>query len=56
MSDWLSSNPNITAIFAFSSLMAAQAYQVARSMGKRIPEQLAILSYDNPDMYQGFSS
>ncbi|MBP1995328.1 GntR family transcriptional regulator [Paenibacillus eucommiae] len=50
IADWLSSNPNITAAFAFSSLMAEQVYQVARSMGKQIPEQLAILSYDNPDI------
>jgi len=50
ISDWLSSNPNITAVFAFSSLMAEHVYQVARSMGKQIPEQLAILSYDNPDI------
>lgn len=50
ISDWLSSNPNMTAVFAFSSLMAEQVYQVARAMDKRIPEQLAILSYDNPDI------
>ncbi|WP_188997112.1 GntR family transcriptional regulator [Paenibacillus nasutitermitis] len=50
ISDWLTNNPDITAVFAFNSIMAVYVLQVARSLGKKIPEQLAILSYDSPDI------
>ncbi|UVI31808.1 GntR family transcriptional regulator [Paenibacillus spongiae] len=46
--DWLLSQPEITAVFAFSSAIAVHVGEVAIKLGKKVPEELAILSFDTP--------
>lgn len=48
--EWLSSQPELTAVFAFSSYLAIIVAEVAVQLGLRIPEDLAILSFDTPDI------
>ena len=43
----LAARPNIDAIFAASDLMAAGAVQVLRAAGRRIPEDVAVVGYDD---------
>ncbi|MFC3804314.1 GntR family transcriptional regulator [Cohnella sp. GCM10012308] len=52
---WLESQPEITAIFAFSSAIALYVADVAAGIGRKVPEELAILSFDAPPIrdFQG---
>jgi DNA-binding LacI/PurR family transcriptional regulator len=43
----LEQHPEIDAIFANSDFMAIAAMRVAQEMGRRIPDDLAIIGYDN---------
>lgn len=46
--EWLKREPHMTAVFALSCDLAKEVAVAARSMGKQIPDDLAILSFDNP--------
>ncbi|UVI28769.1 GntR family transcriptional regulator [Paenibacillus spongiae] len=46
--EWLSEQKNLTAVFAFSSITAVFVADIAVQLGKKIPEDLAILSFDSP--------
>lgn len=48
--DWLQSEPAMTAVFAFSPETAIEAAIAARKIGRRIPEELAIICFDNPQV------
>lgn len=52
---WLESQPEITAIFAFSNTIALYTADAAMKLGKKVPEELAILSFDAPPIrdFQG---
>ncbi len=39
--------PDITAVFAYNDLMAIGALQACRSLGKRVPEDVAIIGFDD---------
>ncbi|MFD0716856.1 GntR family transcriptional regulator [Paenibacillus sp. GCM10027626] len=54
--DWLRSRPEITAVFAFSSAIAFYVAEAAIQLGKKVPEELAILSFDTPPIrdFDGF--
>ncbi len=43
----LSSRPDLDAVFAASDLMAAGAIQVLRAAGRRVPEDVAVVGYDD---------
>jgi DNA-binding LacI/PurR family transcriptional regulator len=43
----LGARPNLDAIFAASDLMAAGAVQVLRAAGRRIPEDVAVVGFDD---------
>ncbi len=43
----LAARPDVDAVFAASDLMAAGALQVLRAAGKRIPEDIAIVGFDD---------
>ena len=43
----LDARPDIDAVFAASDLMAAGAIQVLRAAGKRIPEDVAVVGFDD---------
>jgi LacI family transcriptional regulator len=46
----LSRNPDITALFCASDLMAIGAIQAIRNMGKSVPEDISVVGYDNIGM------
>lgn len=46
----LSRNPDITALFCASDLMAIGAIQAIRNMGKSVPEHYSVVGYDNIGM------
>lgn len=46
---FLEENPKITAVVAVHEGIGAAAYQAARELGRRVPEDLSILSFDLPD-------
>lgn len=48
--DWMDSQPDLTAIFAFSNGMALIVASIAAERGLAIPEDLAILSFDCPPL------
>ncbi|MCD9025786.1 GntR family transcriptional regulator [Cohnella silvisoli] len=48
--EWLTNNPDLTAVFALNPLDAVYVAKVAESMNFRIPEDLVILSFDDPGM------
>jgi DNA-binding LacI/PurR family transcriptional regulator len=43
----LDENPALTAIFAANDLMAMGVAAAARDRGRRIPEELSLIGYDN---------
>ena len=43
----LAARPDVDAVFAASDLMAAGAIQVLRAAGRRIPEDVAVVGYDD---------
>ena len=43
----LAARPDVDAVFAASDLMAAGAVQVLRAAGRRIPEDVAVVGYDD---------
>jgi DNA-binding LacI/PurR family transcriptional regulator len=43
----LEATPDLDAVFAASDLMAAGAVQVLRESGRRIPEQVAVVGFDD---------
>jgi len=42
--------PQVTALFCGNDLTAAAAMQAARSTGRRLPEELSIVGFDNIDL------
>ena len=52
MRELLGSAPGIDALFVASDLMAAGAMSVIREAGLRIPEDIAIIGYDDIDLAQ----
>ncbi|MCD9024572.1 GntR family transcriptional regulator [Cohnella silvisoli] len=54
--DWLQSQPEISAVFAFSSAFAFHVAEAAMKIGKKVPDELAILSFDTPPIrdFQGY--
>lgn len=50
----LKEHPEITALFAIEHNIAQLAYEAAREMGLRIPEDLSIVCFDSPDYAGGF--
>jgi len=51
----LTENPQITALFCSSDVLALAAMGVAESLGRRVPGDLAIVGFDN-DTFGGFLS
>ncbi|GGG17306.1 GntR family transcriptional regulator [Paenibacillus aceti] len=47
-------HPEITALFAMEHNIAQLAYEAARELGLRIPEDLSIVCFDSPDYAGGF--
>ncbi len=43
-------NPNITAIFTFNDIIAAEAYSIIKANGKKIPDDISIISFDDSDL------
>jgi DNA-binding LacI/PurR family transcriptional regulator len=50
MADLLTARPAIDAVFAASDLMAVGALQGLRRAGKRVPEDVALVGYDDSDL------
>ncbi|MFC5402149.1 GntR family transcriptional regulator [Cohnella soli] len=48
--DWLQQEQDITAVFAFSPQIAIYIVKAAKRLGKKIPEDLAIICFDNPQI------
>jgi LacI family transcriptional regulator len=48
--DLLRSNPQITAIFAVNDEVAITTMDVARNLGRRLPDDLSIVGFDNIDL------
>ncbi|MFB9276491.1 GntR family transcriptional regulator [Cohnella cellulosilytica] len=46
--EWLAKNTDVTAVFALNPLDAVYVAKVAESLNIRVPEDLAILSFDDP--------
>ncbi|QGQ99399.1 GntR family transcriptional regulator [Paenibacillus psychroresistens] len=46
--EWLADQTELTAIFTLSPQAAVMAARIILSMGKRIPEDIAILTFDDP--------
>ena len=44
---WLRENPQLTAIFAFTDLLAIKVMNRLTEMGRRIPEEVSVIGYDN---------
>ena len=45
--DWLRAHPELDGIFACSDLLAIQALQCLRQAGRRIPQELRVVGYDD---------
>ena len=48
-------HPDLTAIFAFSDDLAAGAIARLREMGRRVPEDISVLGFDDNSMARRFS-
>ncbi|NIK78025.1 LacI family transcriptional regulator [Paenibacillus castaneae] len=46
----LSNRPEVTALFCASDLMALGAMQGVKNMGKKVPEDISIIGFDNIDL------
>lgn len=46
----LSSRPEVTALFCASDLMALGAMKAVKEMGKKVPEDISIIGFDNIDL------
>jgi len=51
----LTSNPEVTAIFCASDLMAIGAIQGIKEMGKSVPEDISVIGFDNIDLASYYS-
>lgn len=49
--DWLAEHPEITAVFALQSPVATLVATAAERLGKRVPQELSILSFDSPGLH-----
>ncbi len=43
----LRNNPNVDAIFAFSDTLAFRTLKILKKLGKRVPEDVSLIGYDN---------
>lgn len=50
MRDLLAEDPEIDAVFAASDLMAAGALRALRTAGRRVPEDVALIGFDDSDV------
>ncbi|SFA99028.1 transcriptional regulator, LacI family [Amycolatopsis marina] len=50
MRELLEEDPEIDAVFAASDLMAAGALRVLRAEGRRVPDDVALIGFDNSDV------
>lgn len=48
---WLFSNPDLTAVFAFNNYVAVMVAEIAAELNRQIPQELAILSFDALNYY-----
>jgi GntR family transcriptional regulator of arabinose operon len=48
--DWLKKESDITAVFALAPFLAVEVAEAAHALGKKIPDDLAILSFDDPQI------
>ncbi|MFE2044716.1 substrate-binding domain-containing protein, partial [Streptomyces sp. NPDC059477] len=44
--DLLTRHPDVTAVFTFNDIIAIGALRAARRLGRRIPEDLAVIGFD----------
>jgi LacI family transcriptional regulator len=51
----LGQHPELTAIFAYNDLLAMGAVQACREMGRRVPEECAIVGFDDIQMAELFT-
>jgi LacI family transcriptional regulator len=43
----MQANPQVTAFFCFNDLVAVGALQACAELGRRVPEEIAVIGYDN---------
>lgn len=55
MKQLMQKNPNMTAVFAFSDVLAIGAAKAALSGGKRIPEDISIIGFDGIEMMEYYN-
>ena len=55
ISQLMERHPELTAIFAFSDDLAAGAISRLREMGRRVPEDISVLGFDDNSMARRFS-
>lgn len=48
---WIERHQEITAVFSFNRNLSIFIAKVAREMGRRVPEELSILAFDNPGLH-----
>lgn len=54
--DFLKKNPAVTSLFALNSGIALIALKAAKNLNLRIPEDLEILTFDNPDAFHSIEN
>jgi DNA-binding LacI/PurR family transcriptional regulator len=50
MTELLTAHPDLDAVFAASDVMAVGAMQVLRAHGRRIPEDVAVVGFDDSEL------
>lgn len=55
MRNLITLNPDMTAVFAFSDVLAVGAAKGALSMGKRIPEDISIIGFDGVEIMEFYN-